>query len=208
MLAMPFLVLQGLAATVDRSSPSLAEPVLVGAALANADAGPHTWTPAFINPAAMLERRYNLQGRPVGLYIGYYRGQGASRKLVSSTNALIRSGDSKWIKPDSGSRVIAVGERNVTVKTARLRQRDGFVDATTLVAWQVYWVDGRLEASEARAKVWGAWQRLSGGGDDGAVIIVHAEERQPGDADALLELFLREYLVAIETQLKKTRYGD
>jgi EpsI family protein len=208
LLTVPLIVLQGLAATEDRSTPLLVEPVFAGAMPAAADTRLTAWAPAFINPAATLERRYTLQGRPVGLYIGYYRGQGPGRKLVSSTNALVRSSDSKWIRPESGSRNIAVGEHNLTVKTARLRLRAGLVDATKLIAWQVYWVDGHLEASEARAKVRGAWQRLTGGGDDGAVIIVYSEEQQPGDADALLELFLRESLVAIETQLRKTRYGD
>ena len=62
--------------------------------------------------------------------------------------------------------------------------------------------------SDARAKAWGAWQRLRGRGDDGAVIIVYALEQGPGEADAVLEAFLRQNLAAIDTQLRKTRDGD
>ena len=208
LLALPHLLLQRLTAAEDRSLPVLAAPALAGAIELAADDAMPAWTPSFVNPSATFERRYSVQDRPVGLYVGYYRGQGPGRKLVSSTNLLIRSGEHKWIQPESGTRIVATGERSVVVRTARLRRPVSVADTTTLVAWQVYWVNGRFEASDARAKVWGAWQRLTGHGDDGAVIVVYAQEGTPGDADALLESFLRTQLAAIETQLRKTRDGD
>ncbi len=207
LLALPSLVLKGLTAAEDPSVPLLAAPMLPGLTVASASALP-LMTPAFANPSATLETRYVVQGRPVGLYVGYYRGQGPTRKLVSSVNALVRSSDKQWIQPESGSRSLAVGEHSVVVNTARLRRNASLADATTLVAWQVYWVNGRFEASDIRAKAWGAWQRLIGRGDDGAAIVLYAQEEQRGDADALLEGFLREHLGAIEAQLRRTRDGD
>ena len=207
LLMLPLLVLRGLTAAEDRSAPQLAEPVLAGTTLM-ADATLPAWTPAFVNPSATLERRYAVHGRVVGLYIGYYRNQGPTRKLVSSANALVRSGDRAWVQPESGSRSVNLGERSVIVRTARVRRPIASPDPTTLVAWQVYWVNGRLEASDARAKAWGAWRRLLGHGDDGAVVVVYAFEQRPGDADKVLEDFLREHLAVIDTQLQKTRDGD
>ena len=209
-LALPLLLLQRLIATEDHSPPVLVAPLLAGTAeLAQADPDSlPKWTPSFGNPSATFEQRYNVQGRAVGLYLAYYRNQGPTRKLVSASNALVRSNDSNWNQPESGSRDIAMGERVVTVKTARLRRSVASSDGTTLVAWQVYWVDDRFEASDARAKLWGAWQRLTGRGDDGAAIVIYAKERERGDADALLEGFLSSHLMAIETQFRKTRDGD
>ena len=207
LLVLPPRVLQGLGTSEDHGAPVLAAPSIAGGATV-ADAGLPIWTPAFVNPAAVFEGRYLVQERPVGLYIGYYRGQGPTRKLVSSINALVRSSDLKWIRPESGSRSVSVGERNLVVKTARLRRSVASSDSTALIVWQVYWINGRFESSDARAKAWGAWYRLTGRGDDGAVLVVYAQEREPGDADVLLERFVREQLGAIETQLRKTRDGD
>ena len=207
LLALPLYTLQALTSAEDRSAPRLAEPAFTGIALAEAGALP-AWTPAFGNPAATLERTYRFNGRPVGLYVGYFRAQGPTSKLVSSTNALVRSSDAKWIQPEAGSRSVALTDGSVVVKTARLRRPVASSDNMSLVAWQVYWVNGRFEASDARAKAWGAWYRLLGRGDDGAVLVVYAQESKPGDADLLLEGFLRDYIVAIESQLRKARDGD
>ena len=207
MLVMPLLVQQSLTAAEDRSAPQLAAPAFADAIVA-ADAAVPAWTPAFANPSATLERRYTVQGQPIGLYIGYFRGQGPTRKLVSSTNAFVKSSDRLWAQTDSGSRVVDLGERSLGVKTARLRRPVSLADTTTLAAWQFYWVNGTLVAGDAQAKAWGTWHRLLGRGDDGAVVIVYALESRPGDADAVLTAFLRGHLAAIDTQLRKTRDGD
>jgi len=206
-LMMPLVVSQSLTATEDRSSPQLVAPAFADAT-AVVDAAMPAWTPAFANPSATVERRYSVQGQAVGLYIGYYRGQGPTRKLVSSTNAFVGSKDRLWAQTDSGDRVVDLGERSVGVKTARLRRPVSLADSTTLVAWQVYWVNGRFVAGDAQAKAWGAWHRLLGRGDDGAVVIVYAPEPRPGEADAVLAAFLRGQLAAIDAQLRKTRDGD
>jgi len=207
LLALPLLVLRGLAASDDHSTPQLVAPGIAGDS-ALASAALPAWTPAWANPSATLERRYGVQGRAVGLYIGYYRAQGPHRKLVSSSNALVRSDDNAWLQAGAGSREVLVGGNRIPLKTASLRRPVSSSDATQLVAWHTYWIDGRFEASDVRAKAWGAWQRLRGRGDDGAVLIVYAQEQSPGDADALLEAFLLEHLAAFEAQLKKTRHGD
>ena len=207
LLALPLAVLRGLTAHEDHSAPQLALPALVGTPAATDDDLP-AWTPAFANPAATIARVYPMKDQFVGLYIAYYRGQGPGRKLVSSSNALVKSTDTAWTVADEGALQVAVGERGIAVKTARLRRPISSSDPTRLRVWRTYWVNGRLEAADARAKAWGAWQRLLGGGDDGAVLVVYAQEQPGRNADSLLAAFLREHLADIETQLRKTRDGD
>ena len=207
LLALPLAVLRGLTAHEDRSAPQLVLPALMGTPAAAPDALP-AWSPAFANPASTIVRAYPVKDQFVGLYIAYYRGQGPGRKLVSSSNVLVKSNDTAWTVADEGALQVAVGERSISMKTARLRRPISSSDATRLRVWRTYWVNGRLESADARAKAWGAWQRLLGGGDDGAVLVVYAQEQPGGNADSLLEAFLREHLAAIETQLRKTRDGD
>ena len=92
LLASPLLLLRALDAGVDSGTPQLAEPAISGDAVVGDGALP-AWNPAFANPSATLERRYRVRGQPFGLYVGYYRGQGSGRKLVSSTKSLVPYGD-------------------------------------------------------------------------------------------------------------------
>jgi exosortase A len=207
LLLTPLLLVRSLTAAEDHSAPVLAVPALSGVTVV-ADTALPPWAPAFSNPSATVERRFAMGDRAVGLYIGYYRGQGPHRKLVSSANALVRSDAPAWVVTESGRRSIDLGQGDLVVRTSRLRRHLNSSDGTRLAVWQTYWVDGRFEPSDARAKAWGGWQRLRGRGDDGAVLIVYALEQGPGEADAVLEAFLRQNLAAIDTQLKKTRDGD
>ena len=207
LLATPLVVLRTLDAGQDRGTPHLAAPAIRSEG-AVADGALPSWTPAFVNASASLERSYLLQGRPVGLYIAYYRGQGQDRKLVSSNNMLARSDDRSWVVAESSTRSITANDGDLTIKVARLRRPVSSSDSTNLAVRQIYWVNGRLEANDVRAKAWGAWYRLLGRGDDGAVVIVYAAEQRAGDADATLDLVLKEYLSAIDLQLRKVRDGD
>lgn len=205
-LALPVLVLRAPDAGQDHGNPHLAEPGIVSEGTVGEGALP-AWTPAFLNASATLERRYLLQGRPVGLFVAYYRAQGQSRKLVSSSNMLVRSNDRLWAVAESGTRSIAAGDGDLVVKEARLRRPVSSSDSTSLAVRQIYWVSGRFEANEVRAKAWGAWNRLLGRGDDGAVVVVYAAEQRAGDADAALDLVLKEHLPAIDLQLRRVRDG-
>ena len=127
---------------------------------------------------------------------------------MSSNNALVRPNDPSWAVAETGSRTLAIGDSALVTRTARLRRSVSSSDPTRLAVRQIYWLNGRFEASDALAKAWGAWYRLLGRGDDGAVIIVYAREQRPGEADALLDNMLREQLAAIDLHLRKTRDGD
>jgi EpsI family protein len=204
------LVLPHLAAWTDsdpaRHAPHLAAPRLAGwepSALAFPD-----WSPAFENPAATLHQAYSAGDRQVGLYIGYYRGQGPTRKLVSADNALVKPQDTTWTQAGSGTRSVELDGRRVVVRTATLHPAPLISSSKpSIVVWQIYWVNGTLTASDARAKVYGAVHRLLGRGDDAAVIVAYASEDTPGGAQAALEAFMQANIAALKAQLHRTREG-
>ncbi|MCU7375680.1 EpsI family protein [Paucibacter sp. O1-1] len=64
-----------------------------------------------------------------------------------------------------------------------------------------------MTASDVRAKLYGAWQRLSGRGDDAAAVIVYAvkDTDNAASAQALLQNFLQQNWGAIEAQLQQAK---
>ena len=80
------------------------------------------------------------------------------------------------------------------------------VDRRRLRVWRCYWVDGRWVAGDIAAKLWGAWSRLAGHGDESAVMMVAAEDGQDGaEVDQRLTAFLAAGLPGIAAQLEAQR---
>lgn len=159
------------------------------------------WKPRFENPSATLQSTFDSGTRKAGLYIGYYRDQGSTRKMVSSVNVLVNSSNSNWVKATNGSRQISLGQQHVSVKTAELRSPA----SSRLVVWQWYWINGHLTANDHLAKAYTALSRLMGQGDDSAVIILYAPKDQAGDGVSVLEDFAKAAGSAIESALKRTQ---
>jgi len=159
------------------------------------------WQPSFLAPSAALVQTFAKDGQRVGLYIGYYRNQDATRKLVSSENVLVESRDSVWTRVAGGVRSVEIRNQVIDAATVELRGAGG----QRLVAWKWYWIDGRITASDYWAKGYTALSRLLGHGDDSAVIVVYASEDQPGEADAALEAFVRDAGPALDAMLASVR---
>lgn len=175
-----------LALTLIDRGESTAEPRL---ALASAPAGgwraepadTASFKPAFRNPNAELLARFVAEDStpPVGVYVGYYRRQDGSRKLVSGENVLVTSQDRQWNPVASRLRSVALDDgRTVDVRETTLLELGSASapERKRLVVWQLYWVNGTLTATDHSAKLLGAWHRLMGRGDDGAAIVLHASE--------------------------------
>jgi exosortase A len=163
--------------------------------------------PAFENPSAEINASYANQSQAVGLYLGYYQHQDYNRKLVSSSNVLVHSNDPNWARVASGARSVTVSGQPVAVRTAELRQNalasSGGQDR--LIAWQIYWINGRLTSNDYLAKVYSAFYRLTGRGDESAVLVLYTRKgEQASNADALLETFLADNYAAINAFLFKT----
>lgn len=158
------------------------------------------WSPRFDNSSAALQTTFGAEGRRVGLYLGYYRNQDYSHKMVASGNVLVRSSDPQWARVADGLRQIAFDRQSITVRSAELRS----VDSSRLVVWQWYWINGHLTASDSRAKAYTAWSRLTGRGDDSAVIVVYAPKDEADGADAVLEAFVHAAAPEIASVLQRT----
>ena len=166
------------------------------------------WTPGFMNPSASTRVGYaDAGGAKVGVYIGYYRQQDGERKLVSSTNVLVSGGDHGWNVVGGGARTVPLEADVLAVREGQLLQAEspGQSRRQRLRIWQLYWVDGQLEAGNVRAKLSGAWGRLKGRGDDSAVILLFADDDDPARSEASLTQFVATGLPAIVASLEATR---
>jgi len=166
-----------------------------------------SFKPAFQNPSAVINKSYASRGHIVGLYLGYYRHQDYDRKLVSSSNVLVNSNDSQWAKVAGSSRAVKVGNKVVSVRTAELRGAALSAQGNPgrLTVWQIYWINGTLTASDHVAKAYNAFYRLTGQGDDSAVIVVYTPQDPAGAEQAVLESFLSTNYEAVDALLSKAR---
>ncbi len=159
-----------------------------------------SWQPSFSGANATMQMAFEKDGRVAGLFVGYYRHQDSQRKLVTSTNALVRSDDPFWARSAGGVRHIAFDSQDLKVRSAQLRG----VGRQNLAVWQWYWVDGQWTASDSLAKAYMARARLTGKGDDSAVVILYAAQEQGVEAQAILEDFAAAAGVAIKDALRQT----
>jgi exosortase A len=157
------------------------------------------WNPGFGNTFAAWRSTFSSEQRLVGLYLAYYRNQDERHKMVTSANALVASGDRAWTQVSGGLRKTSLDRQSIVLRTAELRS----ADSQGMVAWQWYWVNGRLTSSDYMAKAYTAFFRLTGQGDDSAVIVVYSPKE--GGGEAALEDFVNAAGEQIESALRRTR---
>lgn len=165
------------------------------------------WKPAFESPSTQFNATYRADTRAAGVYLGYYRQQDYSRKLVSSENVLVKSKDTNWAQLASVKREIVIAGRSISLRQTELRAlaAPGQIEKDRILVWQVYWINGTWTSSDSLAKIFGAWHRLMGRGDDSAVLIVYANKGLDGEGVATLEEFFASNFGAIEALLQQTR---
>jgi len=88
----------------------------------------------------------------------------------------VRSSDRAWTKLAELPASAAIDGTTRTIVSARIR---GAGDL--LLAWKWYWIGGNLTANDAWAKAAIAWSKLTGRGDDSALVVVYTAD---GDAAA------------------------
>jgi EpsI family protein len=165
------------------------------------------WKPAFSGAAVESQAAYATgDGTPVGVYVAYYRNQDYGRKLVNSENVMVRSDDDDWIVASQGVAELAFDAVPLSVKRTELRSRSVWTPDQRLTAWQFYWINGTLTVHDAHAKLYGAWHRARGRGDDAAAVVLYTQGAGPA-AETQLREFLRRNLGALQAQLAATRNG-
>jgi len=202
----PHGVIWALERAQNHDTPQLALSGELQGGWAPAEAPSSGWKPAFENPSAEMTVGAAKDGRPVGLYIGYYRNQDAKRKLVSSVNLLVTYADREWAQTSESGGTAEIAGQSVAVRTAELRSSHAdSLSAVRLTVWRVYWVHNRFIAGDAMAKIHGALSRLTGQGDDSAVVIVYTPAGEAGTAQATLADFLKTNGALIAASLQRTR---
>lgn len=195
---------------VDRSDnatvPQLLAPAVLSDGWTIAQEPLADWQPAFQNPSAQMHVTYQRDARSVGLFLGYYRQQDYSRKLVSSENVLVKTKDPMWAQVSKGTQRVQFDDQTSEVRTGELRNLSttGPLADERLTVWQIYWVNGTLTSSDSLAKAYGALYRLLGRGDDAAVIIMYALKGPAGEGDRVLDEFVQANVAAIDGLLRKT----
>ena len=193
--------------SADRT-PELRLPTPLSSAWRRLESEPVFFRPEFQNPAAEVSSWFGLDSMVVGLHVSYYSQQDASRKLVSSSNVVVKSSDRRWLRLSSGSRTLELSdEQALKVDATELRPRGavGVGSDSNLVVWRLYWVDDRFTSSDFLAKLYAAWGRFMGRPDDAAAIFVFAPRGVQGDIAAVLERFTKDNLDSLRLALVATR---
>lgn len=205
---LPYASLKVLDAQNSGAAPILSIQALATAGWAQDAQALSTWQPAFANPSTIDIAAFSQGAQHVGVHIAYYRHQGYDRKLISSENVLVKSGDENWLQLEQGSHPVTLAGKKLIVRSALLKQQSVLTaEPVRLRVWQWYWIDGQLTSSDHLGKLWLALARLRGHGDDSAAVFVYAREDSPGGADAALEKFLAQTGPMFGTLLEQARHA-
>ena len=204
MIATPPLLAARINATLPGAVPVLTAPDLAAQGWTASAATPVAYKPVFLAPAAEFQGAFcKGDAKGVGLYVAYYRQQSYRSKLVSSDNVVVHADDHDWAAVGNG--VLTAGERVFRTTLLRGSPLGDVGNSTRLQVAQAYWINGRWTPSDLRAKADNVLERLSGQGDDGAVVIVYADDAQPERATQALVDFLRDNGEALDTWLRAVR---
>ena len=139
------------------------------------------WEPEFGNFSASRSQVFSKTGEDVGVSIMFYRNQDEHRKLITSANQLVKSRNARWRVATHGRAEVGVGKDRLSVKTTE------FTDGSDrIVAWHWYRVGGRLTASDVLAKVYIALSKLSGQGDDSALVVIYTRKKDRSGSENLV----------------------
>jgi exosortase A len=159
------------------------------------------WKPRYRGYATELQQTLTKDGHQVGLYIAYYRQQSKGNELITSGNQLVTPEDWKWKQVGKGSDSAEWSGRPVRVERADLSGQ-----TTALQAYRLYWIAGHVTSSQYEAKALQAWSKLSGRGDDAALVVIYAPRRtRDDDQTSLLRTFAKEMSPSIERTLAAAR---
>jgi exosortase A len=146
-------------------------------------------TPHFLNARSTVEHTYERQGRQVHLFIAYYARQDENSELISFHNHLIDPRDRSW-RRTSQKRHLNGAPRNTVVESRLQSHRD------QLLSWHWYWAGGHSTPYPEEVKLRQAIDRLTGRGDDAAVVVLYTDS---GDSsEEASRVLLQEFLSAMQ----------
>jgi EpsI family protein len=161
------------------------------------------WKPQFAGYSTELQQSFRDGERVAGVYIAYYRNQVKGRELVTSGNALVAPENDRW-------RQLAI-EGDIVQWRGRGTPVDGFEirgPSTRLRVVKLYWIAGRLTNNDYVAKALLALSKITGGGDDSALIVAYTPMQSRDDASlSTLRSFVAAMSPGIERALDSARKG-
>lgn len=159
------------------------------------------WTPLYAGTSAEMRAGWARAGQPVWVYIGYYRDQAPGAELINSENRVAKSKDPVWRIGPTGWSEAPLGEEAVKARSTEL-----FSDEQRLLIWQWYWLGGRWTTNDYLAKAYLVLARLTGSGDDSAVVMFYAPfaKGELAAAERRLENFTRAMGPGIARTLSET----
>ena len=158
------------------------------------------WTPSVANAAAQASRVYQRDGKRVQVLVYYYRNQQSGRQMVSSQNVMASEKDKDW-KNVGQSTLQAPLTQPLDVVQSRLHGPNYY-----LLTWHWYWMGGEYLTNPYRAKWIQARAKLSGQGDDGAIIVLATPyATNPREAAETLRTFASDALPTLTGLLQQTR---
>lgn len=166
------------------------------------------WEPAFSAASATSRHAYRrADGQVVGVYVGYYRHQDEKRKLVSSSNRLVRAESHAWNLLSTRPRDVPLAGAALRVRESKLLQLGAPGTARQrLRVWQTYWIDGAYVAGDVAAKLKAALGRLRGRSDDSAVLLLFSDDPEGAQtADTALTAFVTEALPTLASAVDAPR---
>jgi exosortase A len=183
-------------------APVLA-PVSAGAGWAPVGAFVPPFKPHYMGARAELELGFASGPARVGLYVGYYAAQKQGDEMIGSANVLVTDEETRWKQLSSGRETVTWNGTPADAHRALLGR-----DLARLAVVRLYWVDGRVTASDYVAKALLALAKLTGRGDDSAVIVMYAAySHGERGADETLRRFVADHSPAIEAMLAAARSG-
>jgi exosortase A len=153
------------------------------------------WSPTFLNADAQIRQSYARDGDRVDLFLAEYASQARGQEMIAYDNSIIDQ--ARWTIVHERRRTIDF--RTKTLPFAELEAASGD-DRRYL--WLFYWVDGTFTADPIVAKLLEVKAKLLFGNQRAAIIAIATPEAAGrGNADHVLQSFLKEALPSIETRL-------
>ena len=157
-----------------------------------------TFVPHYRRPRSLLDQSFESGQGKVALFVAYYSGQVNNGKLVTYDNDVVVVSDKFWGAVARRAKTVTVAGQPLAVVETEIKGDGGHGDER-LLAWRWYWINGRLTTSDYVAKAWNALDKLTGRGDDSAVIVVTTPMAEQGDAKA--RATLESFVAATEPQI-------
>jgi exosortase A len=157
-----------------------------------------TFVPHYVHARSTSNQTFSSGDRNVGLFVAYYSGQLDNGLLVTYENDVVLVIDKVWGAVAERSRVVPIGGRELKVVENEIKG-DATTGSDRLLTWRWYWINGRLTTSKYLAKAYNAIDKLTGRGDDSAVVVLTTPIRSQTDKEA--EATLAAFAAAAEPQI-------